>query len=253
MEVDQYLQRMGLDNAKGITLDSLQELQLQHMLHVPFENLDVIHHVPIPLDVETYYRKIVLNRRGGFCYELNGLFNWLLQSLGFNSRFVSATVKRPDGSWTMEGSHACLIVEMDQPYLVDVGFGDSVRMPLPLTGETREDVSGVYCMVKIKEEIYDLKRQDNQDEWETLFRLDMKPRKLSEFEKACHFNQTSPGSHFTQKEIVSLATLDGRITLSGNSLIVTRHEEKQKTNVSHSEKPSVLEQYFDIHINHYDK
>ncbi len=93
-----------------VNMDTLLQLQDHHMLHIPFENLDVIQKIRIPLDVENYFRKVVLNHWGGFCYELNGLFNWLLQSLGFKSKLASATVKRPDGGWTLTGSHACLIV-----------------------------------------------------------------------------------------------------------------------------------------------
>ncbi|GGJ99925.1 acetyltransferase [Lentibacillus kapialis] len=250
MKVDQYLQRIGFDDTKEINLETLHQLQLQHMLHVPFENLDVIYNVPIPLDIETYYNKIVLNQRGGFCYELNGLFNWLLQKRGFKSHFISATINRPDGSWAKEGSHAAQIVELDQPYLVDVGFGDSVRMPIPLTGETREDISGVYRAINVRKNIFDLQRAEGENKWNTLFRFDITPRKLTDFEEASHFNQTSPKSHFTQKEIVSLATPDGRMTLSGNSLIVTRDGEKEKTTVNSSDKLSVLENYFGINL-HY--
>ncbi|ASK64375.1 arylamine N-acetyltransferase [Virgibacillus phasianinus] len=246
MKVEQYLKRISTNN-NDISLKTLNHLQLQHMLHVPFENLDVIHQIPIALDVETYYRKIVINHRGGFCYELNGLFNWLLQRLGFNSRIVSATVQRPDGSWAFEGSHACLIVELDQPYLVDVGFGDSARFPLPLTGEARKDISGTYRLMKVQDGIYDLQRQ-NKNEWDTLYRLDTKGKKLAEFEDACQFNQTSPESHFTQKKIVSIATSNGRVTLSGNSLILTHNGERQKTKVEAGEEPTVLKKYFDIKL-----
>lgn len=246
MKVNPYLQRIGAGNPKQINLQTLSLLQLQHMLNIPFENLDVIQHVPIPLDVEAYYRKVVLNQRGGFCYELNGLFNWLLQNVGFNSRIVSGTINRSDGSWAKTGSHACIIVELEQLYLVDVGFGDSARIPLPLTEEIREDTSGSYRVVTVEEGIYDLQRQKEQEEWNTLYRIDLAPRKLADFEEACHFNQTSPESHFTQKEIVTIAILDGRITLSGNSLTITRHGEKQQMTISDSEKMSVLEKYFYI-------
>ncbi|TCP31516.1 N-hydroxyarylamine O-acetyltransferase [Scopulibacillus darangshiensis] len=249
MKIDQYLQRIGVDEIIAINLEYLKQLQFRHMLHIPFENLDVICHVPIPLDVETYYEKVVLNHRGGFCYELNGLFYWLLQNLGFKSRLVSGTINRPDGSWALAGSHACLIVEIDQPYLVDVGFGDSARTPLPLTGETREDVSGIYRVVKVKENIYDLQRQKDSYEWDTLYRIDSRPKKLTAFAEACHFNQTSPKSHFTQREIVSIGTMDGRITLSGNSLTITNNGKKEKVPVSVAEKTSILEKYFQIRLN----
>ncbi|MBY0223855.1 MULTISPECIES: arylamine N-acetyltransferase family protein [Sporosarcina] len=248
MEISQYLQRIGLKDIKGISIETLSQLQMQHMLHIPFENLDVMHNVPIPLDVETYYNKIVLNQRGGFCYELNGLFNWLLQGLGFNNHLIAGTVRTPKGTWAKEESHAAQIVQLDQPYLVDVGFGDSTRMPLPLTGEPQEDVSGVYRAEKIEESIFDLQRKGNDAEWNTLLRFDITPKKLMDFEEACHFNQTSPDSHFTNKELITIATSDGRITLSGDTLVVTHNGEKQETTVHNSERAAVLERYFGIHL-----
>ncbi|MGE7544360.1 arylamine N-acetyltransferase family protein [Sporosarcina newyorkensis] len=248
MEISQYLQRIGLKDIKGISIETLSQLQMQHMLHIPFENLDVMHNVPIPLDVETYYNKIVLNQRGGFCYELNGLFNWLLQGLGFNNHLIAGTVRTPKGTWAKEESHAAQIVQLDLPYLVDVGFGDSTRMPLPLTGEPQEDVSGVYRAEKIEESIFDLQRKGNDAEWNTLLRFDITPKKLMDFEEACHFNQTSPDSHFTNKELITIATSDGRITLSGDTLVVTHNGEKQEKTVHNSERAAVLERYFGIHL-----
>lgn len=248
MKTTPYLQRIGIDHVQENDLQTLSQLQLQHMLHVPFENLDVIQNVPIPLDIETFYKKIVLNQRGGFCYELNGLFNWLLHNLGFSCHLISATVHQPGGTWAKAGSHATQIVELDQLYLVDVGFGDSVRRPLPLSGETREDVSGVYRVVKVKDDFFDLQRKDHTNEWRILYRFDIKPKQLTDFAKGCHFNQTSPKSHFTQKNITSIATQNGRVTLSGDDLTVTQHGEKQKTQISSEEKSSVLEKYFNIQL-----
>ncbi|GAA3730759.1 arylamine N-acetyltransferase [Salinicoccus jeotgali] len=248
MDITRYLQRIGLKEIEDANYDTLLQLQLQHMLHVPFENLNVMYNIPIPLDVENYYKKIVLEQRGGFCYELNGLFNSLLKNLDFNTYFISATVKRPDGTWAKPGLHASLIVELDQPYLVDVGFGDSTRMPLPLTGEIREDVSGVYRVAKVKEKIFDLQRKESDHRWRTLFRADITPRELTDFKEACHFNQNSPESHFTQKEIVSLATLNGRITLSGDTLITTEEGEVQKIAVDEDDQSSILDECFGIKL-----
>src|SRR5699024_8775141 len=117
----------------------LKELQKQHIITVIFEKLDVINKIHISLNIALYYQKVIEQKRGGFCYELNGLFHWLLQSLGFRCRLIAGTVKRPDGGWALSESHATQIVYLDQPYLVDVGFGDSARIPLPLSGEERED------------------------------------------------------------------------------------------------------------------
>ena len=249
MDLHQYLRRVHVDEVKDHSLKELTKLQNQHMLHVPFENLDVMHHVVIPLDVEAYYKKVVVNHRGGFCYELNGLFNWLLQKLGFQSYLVSATVNRPDGTWARAGSHACMIVELDKPYLVDIGFGDSARKPLPLTGEIREDVSGAYRVQKVTTQTYDVERKQAGDHnWNTLIRVNTERMELEDFEAACHFNQTSTQAPFTQKEIVTIAAPDGRITLAGNTLIMIRNENKQRFSVSGTEKPSILKKYFHIRL-----
>lgn len=249
MDLNLYLQRIHVDEVKDHSLEELTKLQNQHMLHVPFENLDVMHHVPISLDVEAYYKKIVCNYRGGFCYELNGLFNWLLQKLGFQSQLVSATVNRPDGTWARAGSHACMIVELDHLYLVDVGFGDSARAPLPLTGEIREDVSGAYRVQKVSGQTYDVEwKQVGDHNWNTLNRVDMKPMELKGFEAACHFNQTSPDSPFTQKEMVTIATPRGRVTFSGDTLTISRNGNKQRFSVNEAEKPSILRKHFHIRL-----
>lgn len=93
MNTTAYLHRIGLVDAKiSSDVESLKLLQRSHLLTVPFENLDIHLKRPIVLDVERFYEKIVEQGRGGFCYELNGLFNELLRSLGFTTRLISGRV-----------------------------------------------------------------------------------------------------------------------------------------------------------------
>ncbi len=92
IKVAKYLKRLNVKKEVQADLASLAYLQNQHLLTVPFENLDVMNKVYIPLAVDTFYQKIVENQRGGFCYELNGLFQWLLNQLGFASFLSGATV-----------------------------------------------------------------------------------------------------------------------------------------------------------------
>ncbi|MET3575576.1 arylamine N-acetyltransferase [Bhargavaea ullalensis] len=247
MNVDQYLKRIGVKDSGTGDLELLSRLQEQHLLHIPFENLDVMRKVPIGLDPAGYYEKIIGNHRGGFCYELNGLFHWLLTEIGYQTRLISATVMRPDGTWAMERSHAAQIVELDGPYLVDVGFGDSARVPLPLTGEEKEDVSGTYRALETEEGLYELQRKEEAS-WRTLLRFDLSAKALPDFEAACRFNQTSPDSNFTQKEIVTIATPDGRLTLSGNSLTISRNGEKDTVSITDEERAAILERDFGIRL-----
>ena len=246
MNIQSYLERIKYEEVTQKDLATLSQLQMNHLLHVPFENLDVMRKVEIPLDVQTYYRKIVENRRGGFCYELNGLFHWLLTNLGYQARLISATVKRGDGTWTMEGSHAALIVELEQPYFVDVGFGDSARKPLPLTGEIHRDVSGTYRIYRVEPDRYDLQQMGDHDEWRTRMRFTLTSKQLSDFKEPCHFNQTSPNSNFTRGELATIATPEGRVTFSKDKLTETYQGEKVERPVQKDEKARVLKQYFGI-------
>lgn len=248
MNVHAYLQRIMQEEVKELNFATLSQLQMNHLLHVPFENLDVMHNVDIPLDVKTYYQKIVENKRGGFCYELNGLFCWLLESLGYKSKLISAAVKKADGTWTMEGSHAALIVDLEQPYFVDVGFGDSARAPLPLTAEINRDVSGAYRIWPVKQDMYELQRLGADNKWMTRLRFTTAPKKLADFKEPCHFNQTSPDSHFTQRELVTIATKEGRVTFSNDRLIVTYKGEKKETPIPSEEKAAVFNKYFGISL-----
>lgn len=242
-----YLKRFAAEKKEEATLDYLYHLQEQHMLHIPFENLDVIYKTPILLDVQHFYEKIVEHHRGGFCYELNGLFCWLLKQLGFNAHLISATVQKEDGSWALQDSHATILVHLDkQPYLVDVGFGDSIRKPIPLTGETVEDVSGAYRVEQLDSMTYDLQKQEKT--WKTKYRFTTDEKKLEQFAPMCEFNQTSSDSPFTKTNLTTIATKTGRITLSGTTVIITNDQGKQKAEVQKDEIPAFLEKHFQIKL-----
>src|SRR5699024_11667617 len=125
----------------------------------------------------------------------------------------AGTVKRPDGGWALSESHATQIVYLDQPYLVDVGFGDSARIPLPLSGEEREDVSGKYRVIHVRDSLYDLQKTLEKDEWKTLERGDMQEKELKDGTEVCHFSQTSPDSHYTPKLMMRHAQETERIRI----------------------------------------
>jgi N-hydroxyarylamine O-acetyltransferase len=128
MNIKAYLNRINYSGHLIPDLEVLKSLQKNHLLSVPFENLDIHYNKTINLDVEKFYHKIVEEKRGGFCYELNGLFNTLLNALGYNSRIISARaydIKRDD--FGKEFDHMAMIVELNQAeYLVDAGFGEFV-------------------------------------------------------------------------------------------------------------------------------
>ena len=246
MDVQAYLKRISVEKQSEATLDYLTTLQKHHMEIIPFENLDVIRKVEIKLNFERFFEKVIRNQRGGFCYELNGLFQQLLTELGFQTHLISCTVKKSNG-WAKPDTHAAMIVTLDKPYLVDVGFGDSVRQPVPLTGEKRTDVSGTYRSNKNDDGFYDLQRLENE-EWRILYRFSDTAKQLEDFSEGCLYNQTSPDSTFTHGDIVTIATEFGRITLSDLTVTVTKNGEKEKLELTEEEKDKFIEQYFRIKL-----
>ena len=124
MNVAAYIKRLGYSGSLIPSLETLRNLHRVHILTVPFENLDILHGREIVLDPDALMRKVVERRRGGFCYELNGAFSALLATLGFRVTLLSARVCREDGSFSPEFDHLTLRVDLDEPWLADVGFGD---------------------------------------------------------------------------------------------------------------------------------
>ncbi|NML22854.1 arylamine N-acetyltransferase [Pseudoflavitalea sp. G-6-1-2] len=223
MNVPAYLRRIGYQGSLVPTLETLAALQRAHLLAVPFENLDIHMNIPIYIDPDAIYRKVVERRRGGFCYELNSLFRQLLETIGYDTILVSAKVYSFDrGSFGPEFDHMAIIVEVGKEiYLVDVGFGEFAFSPLVLDFQIdQEDERGVYRMRTHEFEYLLISRMDGYSE-KPLYVFTIIPRRLKEFEGMCKYHQTSPGSSFTRKRMISLPTLNGRKTLSGNRFKIT--------------------------------
>jgi len=250
MNVQSYLSRIGITEAGQPDLAFLRHLQNRHLLSVPFENLDISLGRPIRLILPDLYDKVVNRKRGGFCYELNALFDWLLRECGFTTSLISARVRKPDGRFNPEFDHLALLVHLDQPYLVDVGFGDSCREPLPLDGTEVKDISGKYRVITAGEtpDGYALQKETNGD-WLTEYLFTTIPRELHQFASMCEYHQTSPESMFTQKTVCTIATVTGRITLTREHLTVTKNGRQQKVPiVSEQQFHDQLRRYFDIHL-----
>ena len=148
LNITAYLDRINYRGSLLPTAETLRALQVAHLLAVPFENLSIHAKEPIVLEDEALFIKIVERRRGGFCYECNGLFAALLRALGFNVRMLSAEVANAAGVFGPAFDHMTLMVSLEQRWLVDVGFGDSFREPLRLD-EQHEQLQGrrAYCKI----------------------------------------------------------------------------------------------------------
>lgn len=220
MDVRDYLARIRYDGPLEPTAGTLAALHRAHMLAVPFENLDLHLGRENVIDAARNYAKIVRDRRGGWCFELNGTFARLLERLGFAVTRYSAAVVLSDPG-TPDFAHLTLRVDLDRPYLADVGFGDSFTEPLLL------DEAGP--QVRERGRVYRLEDAAGRtlltQEGRPQYRFAREPRELHEFDGMCRALQTPPG-HFTDAPICSLATPDGRVSLTGMRLITTAGDER---------------------------
>jgi len=227
VDVEAYLRRLEYDGPRQATAATLRSLHRQHLFTVPFENLDIPLGTPISLDLPFLYDKVVERHRGGFCYELNGLFCELLTALGFRVQMLSARVRRDDGGFGPEFDHMLLKVELDDPWLVDVGFGDSFVDPIVFRAGGADQVDGHRYQVSTFGDEWQLLREDDRGQV-PLYRFRDVPRTLSDYREMCTFHQTSPESGFTERWICSKATPRGRITLANLRLILTRDGNREE-------------------------
>lgn len=221
MDVDAYLERIRDSGPRDVTRETLARLHRSHMFAVPFENLDIALGRRIVPSLESFFEKIVRQKRGGFCYELNGLFAWLLGRLGFRTTMLSARVW--DGERLgPEFDHMVLMVECEaRAFLADVGFGDSFLEPLLLNGSPSSGPQGrTYRVTGAHPELV-LESRTGSESWQRQYAFSLTPRRLAEFGPMCEYHQTSPLSHFTRNSVCSLATPTGRRTLSGRRAIET--------------------------------
>lgn len=248
MDVTAYLNRIKVKNARHLDLAFLTTLQVQHLLNIYFENIDIIVGKTLSLDVEKQYKKIIENERGGVCFELNGLFHYLLKQLGYQVRMIAATVHKPDGWFTIENSHMTNLVHLgEQTYLVDVGFGgNSPRLPIPINGEEVLDVDGIY-RISQGEGFYIFEKKEKED-WQPLYRFKIEEKNINDFIDQCHIIETSVHSPFNKGYFLSKVTKDGRITLTDHSLTIVEKGIKKKLNIKKDRMPSLIKKYYHISI-----
>jgi N-hydroxyarylamine O-acetyltransferase len=216
---------------------------------VPFENLDIHLGRPIILEDDALFEKVVEQRRGGFCYELNGLFCRLLRELGFAAEKLSAAVANEEGGFDPYFDHMALLVQLERPWLADVGFGDSFRQPLLMDEPgDQTDQSGVYRNERSGDELI-LMQRSQHDSGKPQYRFRLQPYEYGDYADMCHFHQTSPNSPFTKGQVCTLATTEGRITLRNMRLITTVKDDKQERLLTdQEERHSVLRELFGIEL-----
>jgi len=243
--IHKYLKRINFQDELSVDIETLRKLHKQHLLTVPFENLDIFLGKKIKMDIESFFKKIVEEGRGGLCYELNGLLFSFLKELGFKVKLVSGKVLE-DGSVY---DHAFIIATIEEEtWLVDVGFGDSYHYPIKLSiGEVQEDDNRYFKIERYGEEEYELLRSMDNEAYSIEYIFSLKERELLEFEERCLYFQFSPDSRFKKNRICSLEKENGRVSLKDDKLTVTSNGNQVITKVEGEEEfACYLKEFFNM-------
>src|SRR5262245_4541803 len=223
--IGRYLDRIGARRPDAPDVAALRELHRRHLEAVPFENLAIHLGEGIVLTEEALVDKIVRRGRGGFCYELNGLFAALLTALGFDVTLHAASMFGGDGTLTPAFDHLALTVELDERYLVDVGSGRHALYPLRRDWpEAQEDPAGSFLVLDAGGGDVDVVMDG-----ERRYRAEARPRRLVDFVRPCFWHATSPESNFHDVARRSRATENGRVSIVGDRLIETVDGERTET------------------------
>src|SRR5438034_2979721 len=159
---------------------------------------------------------------GGYCYELNGCFAWLLKRLGFKVSMVSARVAKKEGGFSPDFDHLTLLVRLGERWLVDVGFGDLFTEPKRVDStDAQQDKGEAYRIVSKGKTRLLLRRSADETTWKPQYAFTLRPRKLADFAERNRYQQTSRRSRFTQGRLTSKLTPMGRVTLTDEKLILT--------------------------------
>jgi N-hydroxyarylamine O-acetyltransferase len=224
LDLDAYFARIGYDGPRSPSLAVLRTLHRLHPAAIPFENLTPLMGDPVPLELRALQAKLVGGGRGGYCYEHNGLFRAVLETLGFAVTPLAARVLwgQPADAPTRPLSHMLLRVDMaDGPWIVDVGFGGAV-MTAPLRLDPDADPAGApeaYRLLAGEEGECELQMEAGGD-WRALYRFDLTPRTAADYATMNAFSATDPSSLFVSGLLAARTLPQGRLALSNTRFTV---------------------------------
>jgi len=251
MNIRDYLNRLGYSKPVRADIETLCGLQIAHLQNIPFENLDIGLGRKIELNETALWDKLITRKRGGFCYELNGMFAWLLKQIGFQVTYLNARdYHEENNTFGIDFDHLALMVIIPNEsalWLADVGFGDTFTQPLSIDNPN-EQVQGLrgYWVEPFRNG-YQIWQRNYDGSRESQYFFDQSPHRFpDEYLSTCQYHQTSPKSIFTQKQIISRLTEDGRVSLDNSKLIITSNGKRSTQEIKEGERTALLKEYFNV-------
>jgi N-hydroxyarylamine O-acetyltransferase len=248
--LDSYFERINYKGSTDASEGALRDIHIAHTLNVPFENLDVFYRRPILLDGESLYKKIVKERRGGYCFEMNGIFSLVLQEMGFKVTNLLAKVTIDGVHYTTKTHQAILVEIRSKKWLADVGFGnDGIIAPLVLEENTEQkQFAHTYRLITHSTFGYVLQKK-NENGYYPLYAFTLEECSPEDFLMSNHFTSTFPNSFFLTMRMCTMPTKDGRITLTDSHFKVVKKNDVLDTPiVNEHEFDTVLKEHFDLNL-----
>lgn len=251
MDTKKYLNRIGISRGEDVSVsyEWLKTLQLAHICSVPYENVDIIDGIPLSLDGDALYEKIVERGRGGYCFELNSLFEKLLSSLGFKTVSYFARFWRGEEGIPHRRHRVIAVFIDEETYIADVGIGSpSPRIPLLLReGLVQEYFGESYRFERDAAHgwvLYELRH----GEWQKYFSFTEDPQLDLDFEAISYYCEHHPSSKFNKSYIVAIKTPEGRKCVDGNTYKVFRGAEISyiEEGMSEERRHEILKKEFGI-------
>lgn len=237
MRIENYLARISYPDLHQISISSLFKLHQSHVYNIPFECLDIHLGIPITMNVENIYKKVVSYFRGGFCYELNALFNWLLNQLGYEASIISAQIINGNQAGP-EYDHMAIRVKLESDWLLDVGYGDLFINPIEIKPDVVQYDGANYFMVKeLGDDRYSLLMSPTGAHFKEKYVFSLSAVATEKFEEQCQLKQTSEDSHFVKNLICTQPTAKGRKTIFNHKFL---HRENGERHISTFENESDL-------------
>lgn len=258
LQIEQYLRKLQLNDFEPtVNLATLTKLQDAHLKYIPYENFDCLNGKITSLKRQDMFNKVIMHNRGGICFELNGLYNWLLESLGFDVTSYSARFIDKMETYQLRRHRVMCVALGDKRYLTDVGVNsESPRVPLEITeGLIQSDGISQYKFTRSEFWGWLLWQKERGKIWKRLFGFTEEPQIDKDFITASFWCDAHPDSPFIKSKKLSIFREDCNITIRGNYLkfyLGGRVKYRYKINTG-AELKEILWEYFGINVEYHLK
>ena len=216
MDPKAYLQRIGVQSEPRHSYAFLKELQQKHICAVPYENLDILNGIPLSLEAEALYEKIVQRHRGGYCFELNGAVSALLKALGFSVTNYMARFLKGESEIPVRRHRVVAVACQGNTYIIEVGIGQyAPRVPLLLEAETVQ--SDGFTNYKFGRDPFLgwVLYEEKDGEWNRYYAFTEEIQLDIDFIQPSFYCEKHPDSPFHQSPMVAIKTPTGRKAING--------------------------------------